>query len=266
MAARQAQVPHSAAGRTLDPEDSGSSEATAVACPGVEHESNFADLAELPRDAGAQFEQLVMAEYSDLVESVRSNEELGERRLSAYLTVIAAVTAAVGLASGRYEQDAEPLIAVGVVAAVLMLAFGLMTLRRVMERNITTSTYLNGLRRIRAYFAQSDPHLAHLFVFPPERSSVERTRTSTYGIGKGGLLETVAALNCVIAGVAAGGTTALLSGSRALSIVVGTAGAIGSWFAQLAWAGSVYRTVTIQRSKRRDEDLAAWMEWSESRA
>jgi hypothetical protein len=114
---------------------------------------DFADLSDLPKAIDERLMRLIMAEYEDLVASLRSNEELGERRLDAYLTLIAAVTAAIGLASSRFEDDTAPLIGVATVAAGLMTVFGIMTLRRMMVRNVTTSVFMNGLRRIRAVFA-----------------------------------------------------------------------------------------------------------------
>jgi hypothetical protein len=63
----------------------------------------FGDLADLPSTVGPDVMRLIMAEYEDLTTSLRANEELGERRLDAYLTVLAAVTAAIGLAASRFE-------------------------------------------------------------------------------------------------------------------------------------------------------------------
>lgn len=59
-----------------------------------------------------------------------------------------------------------------------------------MVRNLMTSNYMNGLRRIRALFVQLQPEAATILSFPPKRKPVSRAKTGRkYGIGKGGLLE-----------------------------------------------------------------------------
>jgi hypothetical protein len=231
----------------------------------------FADLSDLPREVKPELINLVMAQYEDLVAAVRSNEELGERRLDAYLTVIAAVTAAVGLAAGGFESDLRPLIAMATVAAVLLVTFGVMTFKRVIERNVTTTTYLNALRRIRAFFAQSQPEIVSLFAFPPEHEPLRRRRgkpergLKRFGIGKGGLLETVAALNSVLISVVAGGAAWLLGTPMEAALAIGTGAAAASWAAHLLAADRVYESINAERDDERAENLAAWFEWMETR-
>lgn len=225
------------------------------------------DLDDLPHSIDDKMHVLITQEYSDLATSLRSNEELGERRLDAYLTLTAAITAAIGLASNRFEGNADPLIAVATVAALLMLLFGFMTLRRIVERNVTTSTFKNGLRRIRAVLVQSQPEVASILAFPPEKEPVIRTKPGArFGIGAGGLLETVAALNAALAGVASGGAVWLGTAHLPLSLFAAAAVFIVAWIVQLTWAGRLYRRLSEKYAGNRSRDLDAWLLWARSRS
>jgi putative (di)nucleoside polyphosphate hydrolase len=185
-------------------------------------------------------------------------EELGERRLDAYLTVIAAVTAAIGLASSRFEDDISSLVVVAVVAATLVLIFGLMTLRRIIGRNVATSDFMNGLRRIRAFLVQANPEAATILPYPPKHQPIQRRRDSVWRLGNAGLLETVAAVNGGLAAVIVAGTTRLAEGSVLLSLLSGLVAAVLGWPAQLKWAKDTYPKVTAKRAENRKADLDSW--------
>jgi hypothetical protein len=73
----------------------------------VTQTEDFRDLDDLPRSIDDHVRSLITQEYQDLAAALRANEELGERRLDAYLTLVAAITAAIGLASSRGDQDAD---------------------------------------------------------------------------------------------------------------------------------------------------------------
>lgn len=227
---------------------------------------DFADLSGLPDTVDDQVLQLVMAEYRDLVESLRANEELGERRLDVYLTLIAATTAAIGLASSRFEESIDPLVSIAAVAAGVMLVFGLMTLRRIMQRNITTSAYMNGLRRIRAFVIRRQPEAAILLPFPPARHPIERRKEPPrYGIGKGGLLETVAALNCALSAIAVAGLIWLPVRRLPVSAVAAVLCVVLTWIGQVKWAIRTYDRAAKHGASTRQENVDAWRRWVESR-
>ena len=231
------------------------------------------DLSHLPRFVTPQIRELMMAEYEDLVTSLRSNEELGERRLDVFLTVIAAVSAAIGLASSRFEDDQTALVAVALVAASVLLIFGLMTLRRVMVRNVTTTLYRNGLRRIRAFYLQHQPDAAMLLPYPPseksltrkrgalkrrKESAAENKRTSWWTLGTGGLLETVAAINCGLAGLVVAASVWLLGVALIISLLVAVVAALGIWIAQMYWADETYEKLESKTKHDRQGTLAYW--------
>lgn len=230
-----------------------------------EPRKDFVDLTDLPRALDDNLVPLIMAEYVDLTASMRANEELGERRLDAFLTVIAAVTAAIGLASGRFESDTSSLLAIAAAAASLLLIFGLMTLRRIMGRNLTTTEYLNALRRIRAFLVQGQPEAARILAFPPERKPVTRKRDSLWGLEKAGLLETIAAVNCGLIMVVAVASMQLLGEALVLSLLGGILVAVLAWLAQMKWAKETYSKLTETREGSRRANLDSWQRWTATR-
>ena len=231
------------------------------------------DLSHLPSSVTPEIRELITAEYEDLVASLRSNEELGERRLDVFLTVIAAVTAAIGLASSRFEDDQTTLIAIALVAASVLLIFGLMTLRRVMVRNVTTTLYRNGLRRIRGFYLQHQPDAAMLLPYPPSEKPIPRKRgalrprkesaddnkrTSLWTLGTGGLLETVAAINCGLASFIIAAGVWLFGAAVIISLVAALGAALGTWIAQMYWADETYEKLEKKTKCDRLRILDDW--------
>lgn len=238
----------------------------------TENPSAPEDLSRLPLSVSPEFLELIKAEYEDLTTSLRANEELGERRLDVFLTVIAAVIAAIGLASSRFEDDQTTLVAMALAAASVLLIFGLMTLRRVTVRNVTTTLYRNGLRRIRAFYLQLEPDAAKLLPYPPAEKPMERKRgalaqrreptdkkrTSWWTLGTGGLLETVAAINCGLAGVVAAAAIWLLGAAVIISLLLALVLVVGVWIAQMYWADETYKKLEDKRRDDRERALSYW--------
>lgn len=231
------------------------------------------DLTDLPTAVNEDVLELIRGEYEDLKTARRSNEELGERRLDVFLTLIAAVTAAIGLASSRFEGDQTTLLAISLVAASLLLIFGLMTLRRVMVRNDTTTQYLNGLRRIGAFFLQDQPQASTLLPFPPKKESIPRKRsslslpkesptnrkqTSWWTLGTAGLLETAAAINCGLTGLIAAAAAWLLDAAIIISLLVAVVAGLAAWIAQMHWADKTYEKLERKAKTDRQEVLDYW--------
>jgi hypothetical protein len=67
---------------------------------------------------------LLMAEYEHLGASLLSNEETGEKRVDVFLTLIAAVTVAMGLAADRLARDPVLLGIVGLLPRILSRSQG----------------------------------------------------------------------------------------------------------------------------------------------
>ncbi|MBA5870051.1 MAG: hypothetical protein GDA68_08655 [Nitrospira sp. CR2.1] len=82
-------------------------------------------------------------------------------------------------------------IANGAYAALLVL--GLITLRRVCKRNMTTDSYKDGMDHIRNYFAMSDQRLARYHPF--KASNAPRSFWERHRFLNGGLLTITCSLN-----------------------------------------------------------------------
>jgi hypothetical protein len=231
------------------------------------------DLSQLPPHLGDRQIQLLMSEYEHLTTAFHSNEEMGERRVNVFFGLIGAVYAAIGLAADQFHRDAGRAYAM-TVASLALLAFGLVTLRRLMERNMATTSYLNGLRRIRAFFVRQQPELAEVLPFIPARDPLVRARgkgryegkrednrpamehARWWGIGKAGYLETAAVANCLLAAVVIG---AALSPTIPIGWMLTGAlvGAGGTWLAQMTWTRETY-AYGDERARRKRNDALEW--------
>lgn len=172
--------------------------------------------------------------------------------------LVAAVIAGLGLAADRFVDDPRLFGWTAVGASVLLLGFGLMTLRRIMERNLATTDFLNGLRLIRIGFLLRDPAAVGLLPFMSSPDPL--TRSKGWGLGKAGFLETVALVNSVVAAVA----VAVVAGVTARDTIpwglAAPAAAMAAWVLQIAWSRRVYRNEAKQLGSQRQNALRWWIE------
>ena len=135
--------------------------------------------------------QFLLAEQRQIQESFWRNEESGEKRVNFFITLVTAVLAAlVALATSKQGLIAANRLPLVVAYALLaLLAFGLVTLLRMIRRNQVTDQYKRALDTIREYFKQADPALATYQPFARRR----RRRLLT-----GGLVEMVSLVNSLI--------------------------------------------------------------------
>ena len=200
---------------------------------------------------------LLMTEHEQLTASFLANEEMGERRVNIFIGVIAAVMTAVGfVAKGPGAEETLPKVAAG--ASAVLLAFGLVTLRRVIERNLVTTEYLDGLCRIRLFFARQEPNLRPVLPYPPDEDPIVRERKS--GLRKGGHLQTVAVINCVLAALLMG--TSIRSwnanSDHGWTIAFSLGALVLLWFLQMCWTDRHYKEGTAKRDRKRKESEAKW--------
>ena len=146
----------------------------------------------------------ILEEYKHLTDSFLRNEELGERRVNFFLTLTTTVIGALAAIREIFGDIDMMKFYIGFGAALLaVLLFGVVTLMRIIHRNLATDKYLRALARIRRYFADSDqgtikilPYMPYkLFDDQPQR---RKKWADIYSFGNGGLLETVALVNSVI--------------------------------------------------------------------
>lgn len=146
-------------------------------------------------DGGREY---VLAEFGHVTSSFLSNEEMGERRVVGFVTFIALLATAVGLVAENVpDADQDDTAWIAVAATVAALAFGLLTFRRILKRNVETTRLLTDAQKLRQTLAGSDPVAVAVIPF---RGAKRREFKWT----NGGLAETVAVLDSLLV---AGGTT-----------------------------------------------------------
>lgn len=177
----------------------------------------------------------LLAEYRSHRESFWRSEELGERRVNFLITLATAVLGALAirekgvLVSGG---KVDPLFFYGLGAVFLL---GVVTLVRMIRRNLVSHKELRAMGRIRRYFVDRDPQiLPHLSYEPyDDRPQRRKEWNEIFSLGTGGLSETVALVNSLI--VAA--LCALVAVSRSEWIVgfSGLAGFLAAWIVQFIY-------------------------------
>jgi putative (di)nucleoside polyphosphate hydrolase len=180
---------------------------------------------------------LLLREHQEAYTMFRHSEDLGERRITFFLTLTTAVIAALtirtnGVTTGD-DGEVDELFYYFLVPLVL---FGLVTLRRMMVRNVSSSRQLRAIARINAYFCESGPPglASHLEFFkPPWDPSFARRYEwrDAFALKRGGLTETVTLINSVL--------LAFLVGLAVFDVVEGggAAGLAGGLAFVVAWAG-----------------------------
>lgn len=178
---------------------------------------------------GPKTEEFLLAEYRNLADSFWRNEDAGERRVNFFITLVTAVIGAlVALATRSSDLGSDTVFAVTVFALLALLAFGIVTLLRMIRRNRVTDEYKRAMARIRALFQAEDDRLREYEPFP---------RTARK-IGSGGLAEVVAVFNALIVaalGIVLGAVLSLLAAGA-----LGALGFVAALILQLQFIASRY--------------------------
>jgi hypothetical protein len=188
----------------------------------------------------------LLAEYEHLGASLLTNEDAGEKRVGVFLALIAAVTEAIGLGAERLRVDASSLGWVVLISCVVLLLYGVTTLRRIMRRNVVTTTYLNGLRRIRAAFIWRYPKLIHVLTFLPGEQPEVRERRPWWGIGSAGFLEVVATTNSLLAACAVSAAIWLMEYGLPVIALAAPATVVLTWLVQMRWSTWTYDKLRVE--------------------
>jgi hypothetical protein len=155
---------------------------TAASVPGDSQAAGGA-----PLDA----KDLLLADLARFEESLARNEEVGEKRFSFLLTLVAAVTAGlVSLATRQGGFDDQTFRAVFGAGMGALLVVGMLTYARMLQRNRVTDEHKQTLKYIRGTFVALCPDLASAGYSVPRCRS---TRSSRWL--RGGYVETVGAMN-----------------------------------------------------------------------
>lgn len=166
----------------------------------------------------------LLAEYGYLGDCFWRNEETGEKRVNFFITLVtAAIAALVALATSKEGNLREANVYfITVFALLALLSFGIVTLLRMIRRNLVTDEYKRAMDSIRSLFRGWDEERLQNYQ-PFEKGKPRRLLT-------GGLVDMVALVNSVI--VAALCALFALSYSGWIVELLGLAGSIAAWMVQ----------------------------------
>jgi len=178
----------------------------------------MADETENDRKQAAK--ELLLADHQYFCDLFLRSEELGETRVNWYLGIVTGATGglvALITQSGQPWAKLRPLVLGAIVA---LLAFGMVTLFRILQRNRTSDGFKKDLDRLRQIFRDHFDPESVLGDYQPLRAPARRRNRTAGSAGKtnvqkllnelvkvrkfGGLAYTVTALNNVLVGALAG--------------------------------------------------------------
>jgi predicted adenylyl cyclase CyaB len=179
--------------------------------------------------------QIMLAELQNHIEEFRRSEQLGENRLNIYLAI---VTAVIGFLV--YFKTQNPLIIF--FACLATLIFGVLTLLRMVHRNLISHEEMRAANRIRRYFVDRDHRILKYLKYPPCDDEPARE----WKWKNGGLVDTVVLLNCLLVAIIIATLMALRSSTWS------------DWFVALArLSGSVWPDLFVTLA-RLSGSLAPW--------
>lgn len=191
----------------------------------------------------------LLAEYQSHKDEFQRSEQIGETRVHFFITVTTAVLGALAIRDeGIWLGDKVDPIFFYALGALLL--FGVVTLMRLIRRNLVSHEHLRAIGRIRSYFAKDAEISQHLYYEPrDDRPYRKKDWGQVFSLGTGGLVETVSLVNSLI--VAA--LCALLLVSRSRWIIVGLFGLVGfiaAWIVQF-----IYVKWRYDKEKPRSDEI-----------
>jgi hypothetical protein len=197
-------------------------------------------------------EDFLLAEYQHLMNSFWQSEEVGESRVNFFITLTTAVITALVAIGGNgipvQDGEVDPIFFWALVASLL---FGVVTLGRIIHRNLESHKYLRAANRIRRYFADRDQAiLRYLYYGPyddqPQRKKEWKKWYKIFSLGTGGLVEMVALMNSLIVAALFALLIIWVFGNATSPIQVtiyllGFVGGIAAWIIQSRYVRRRYR-------------------------
>jgi hypothetical protein len=192
----------------------------------------------------------LLNEYRSHKESFWKSEELGERRVNFFITVVTAILAALAIREKGvidYTGKVHSIFFYGCAASLL---YGWVTLVRLIRRNLESHKDLRAIGRIRHYFTEKNPEILK-YLYYESRDDVpyrKKKWIEILSLGTGGLVETVSLINSVIFASICGLVSISLSLKFPFGMAVG--GFILAWIAQFLYVKTKYH-----KGKPKDNEI-----------
>ena len=147
-----------------------------------------------------QIKDLLLEDHKYFQTSFWKNEESGETRVRFYLTLVTAVLAAIATlitSDGASFFDAHVLY-ITAISLISLLFFGVITLLRMIKRNVVTDEYKKGMDEVRKQFRLHYDVEGLLDDYKPFEKPPGRRGKRAVVRTLGGLTHTVSVINSVI--------------------------------------------------------------------
>lgn len=156
-------------------------------------------------------EDFLRAEYEYVTRLLINNEQLGERRIEFFVSLVTAVIGVSGLIGASDimnfdiigAENKTRMIAIIILISIgTIVPFGFITLERIIRRNLETDEYKAKLDKIRRYFIERDKSIADYVAFDPYiQYSRTKKWSELFSFGVGGFAETIRLINSIISGL-----------------------------------------------------------------
>src|SRR6266516_3377238 len=140
--------------------------------------------------------ELLLADYHNFSESLWKNEQTGETRVNWFIGIVtAAAGGLIGLTAAEHRPFGNPLRLIYMASFFALLAFGIITLLRIVKRHETTNGYKTDSDNIRRMFQKYFDDDGILLDYHPFRKKGD-DRALPRKLG--GLAHTVSTINSLL--------------------------------------------------------------------
>lgn len=174
--------------------------------------------------------EFLLQEFDHISKSIIGNEEFGEKRVTFFTSLTTIVTGLFGFIDIINNKSVFFLF----LAWIFLLLFGIMTLKRIIRRNISTDEHKDQLDKIRQYFLKKDKAILNYLSFRPTGYNQRKRKSiEIINLGNGGYTETVSLLNSIITGlILFVGISFINSEMIVINLIAGFFGFVISWIIQ----------------------------------
>jgi hypothetical protein len=207
-------------------------------------------------------DSVLLAEYQQLTETLTNCEDSGEKRVTVFLAMCAAVGAAVGFVRGNSPLSATTPEPVLVAALLLLFFFGYTTYLRLIRRNLSTDRFKRSLMKLRTHLFEHHEELRDRIMDAYETKPRRPVRWDS--LGNGGWLEVIMVFDAVLIGGAVAACGFSKEGNW--NFAFGAIAALAAWLLLVRRANLLYRLGTLSEPDRDKASLepgvAFFMPWT----